>query len=156
MGLFEEFDSQFDLKGIQEDMEAAKSQVREYESVPYGEYEVALENCEMKLTKKTNKPMISMWFRITEGDYKRQFIFSNRVLIPKNPDKTAAVLAMAKEFFDKLQTGVDTTFESFSQYEQVCMDIAEAAEDLVYHINYRQNNAGFDVIDVLEVFEIEN
>ena len=97
--------------------------------------------------------MISIWFRVIEGAHKNHIIFSNRVLIPKDSSKAGAVIAMAKDFLESLDTGVDCTFESFSQYEQVCLDVAEAAEGLSYHINYFENNKGFEVIEVKEVFE---
>ena len=153
MSVFDEFDKQFDLAGIKEDMKAAGDRTPSYENVPYGEYVVKVESCELKMTKKTNKPMISTWFRVVEGPQKGHIIFSNRVLIPKDPSKTGAVLAMAKEFLESLDTGVDCSFESFAQYEQVCLDVAEAAEELEYHINYYENNKGFEVIEVKEVFE---
>ena len=153
MSVFDEFDKQFDLAGITEDMKAAGDRTPSYENVPYGEYVVKVESCELKMTKKTNKPMISTWFRVVEGPQKGHIIFSNRVLIPKDPSKTGAVLAMAKEFLESLDTGVDCSFESFAQYEQVCLDVAEAAEGLEYHINYYENNKGFEVIEVKEVFE---
>ena len=153
MSVFDEFDKQFDLDGIKEDMKAAGDRTPSYENVPYGEYVVKVESCELKMTKKTNKPMISTWFRVMEGPQKGHIIFSNRVLVPRDPSKTGAVLAMAKEFLESLDTGVDCSFESFAQYEQVCLDVAKAAECLEYHINYYENNKGFEVIEVKEVFE---
>lgn len=154
MNQFEQFDKNFDLAGLQQDIkEAAERTTPSYDKVPFGEYEVKVAQCELRMTKNNPRPMVSTWLKIVNGDKKGQLIFSNNVLIAKDPSKTGFMIRKAQEFLESLDTGVDCTFESFAQFENVCLDVAEAAEGLEYHISYYEDNKGYEHIEVKEVFE---
>ena len=43
MDMFEKWNSNVDLKGLQEDVKNAQEDNKEFEKVPYGEYEVKLD-----------------------------------------------------------------------------------------------------------------
>ena len=61
--IFDKWNSNIDLKGLQEDVKKAQEDKREYEEIPHGEYEVKLDKLELKATKKGD-PMVSAWFTI--------------------------------------------------------------------------------------------
>ena len=46
--IFDKWNSNVDLKGLQEDVKKAQEDNREYEAVAHGEYEVKLDKLELK------------------------------------------------------------------------------------------------------------
>ena len=79
MDMFEKWHSNVDLAGLQQDIKDAQDNNKEFEAVPHGEYEVKLDKLELKATKKGD-PMVSAWFTILEGKYKKSKLFMNQVV----------------------------------------------------------------------------
>ena len=48
----------------------------EYPEIPVGKYEVKIDKMEAKMSK-SNNPMVSIWFKILEGNFKDSIIFYN-------------------------------------------------------------------------------
>ena len=81
---WEKFDKQVDLDGLKEDVkEVEENGFGEFEDVPEGEYEVAIEKMEMVESRKGD-PMLTIWFKIVDGEYENQMIFYNGVMQPQN------------------------------------------------------------------------
>ena len=76
MDMFEKWNSNVDLAGLQQDIKDAQDNNREYDEVPHGEYEVKLDKLELKATKKGD-PMVSAWFTILNGKYKKKEVVND-------------------------------------------------------------------------------
>lgn len=148
--IFDEFDSQFDTEALKKDAKAAKENgTGDFPEVPNGDYVVKVETAELKAAKSSGKPMVSIWFKIVEGEFKNSIIFYNQVIA------TGFGLHNANEFLRSLDTGVEVDFESFKQYADMVLDVAEAAQDFEYHLKYGENKKGYNTYEIVEVFEVE-
>lgn len=151
---FSQFDKKVDLKGLKKDIaEAEKNGFDgDYPEVPKGKYEVAFEKIEMRATKKDNRPMLSVMARILEGEYKKSCVFMNRVLFGTKND--ANMINSAVGWLKNLGTELNIEFESYAQFDNLVMDIAEAVDgNLEYVIDYDPD--AFNTISIIDVFEVE-
>lgn len=152
---FEKFDEMVDLDGLKADIKAASDggKTREYKDVPHGTYEVAIEKLELTTTKTTGKPMLSCWFRVLDGEYLGQMIFMNQVV------SQGFQIHISNEFLKSIADAPDApkvTFESFSQYAQLIMDIAEYIDGrFEYALHYAENTKGYDIFEIEDIFELE-
>ena len=153
---FEKFDEMVDLEGLKADIAAASNggNGSEHKDVPHGMYEVAIEKLELTTTKTSGKPMVSCWFRVlSEGEYLGQMIYMNQVV------SQGFQIHLANEFLRSIADGPDAptiTFESYSQYAQLIMDVAEYIDGkFEYALNYGQTPKGYDTFEIEEIFELE-
>jgi len=80
--MFSRWDKEIDTEGLQKDVAeaAANGGGGNYKEVPHGNYEVAVQQMELKASKKGD-PMVSIWFKIvSDGEYKGSMIFYNQVI----------------------------------------------------------------------------
>ena len=148
MDMFEKWNSNTDLVGLKKDIEEAKNNNgKDFEPIPYGQYEVKLENLELKPTKKDAKPMMVATFSILTGKYKKSKMWYNQVI------QTGTQIHFAKEFLKSLDTGVDVEFDDYKQFSNLLMDIMEAVEEdgLEYALLF-EDNKGYDKYTIKEVF----
>ena len=146
--IFEKWNKTADLKGLKDDIaKAQEGGDREYEAVPHDEYEVKLVKLELKATKKGD-PMVSAWFEILEGDYKKSKLFMNQVVTQ------GFQLHIVNEFLKSLHTGLDIEFVDYKQYAELLLDVSEKVDELglEYALDY-SDNKGYDKFEILEVFE---
>lgn len=153
---FEKFDEMVDLEGLKADIAAASNgyETRERKDVPHGMYEVAIEKLELTTTKTSGKPMVTCWFRVlSEGEYLGQMIFMNQVV------SQGFQIHLANDFLRSICVGPDAptiTFESFTQYAQLIMDVAEYIDGkFEYALHYGQTPKGYDTFEIEEIFELE-
>lgn len=154
MDIFDKFDKQFDTAALKEDeKKAAENGGGDFPEVPWGDYVVKVEQAELKESKTSGKPMVSIWFKILEGEYKNSMIFYNQVIA------SGFGLHMADEFLRSLETEIEVEFTSFRQYAEMLLDIAEAAQALEYHLKYSERKAkngnSYNDYEIVEVFEAE-
>ena len=148
MSNFEEFDKKFDLEGLKNDIEDANNNTPNYEEVPAGTYEVKIEKLELT-TSKTNKPMVKAQFRILAGDHTKQCIFMNQLV-----DEGFKIHIM-NDFLKSLESDMEVYFDSFSQYNNLILDIHECIDGkLEYLLEYGENKKGFKTYTIKEVFEV--
>lgn len=143
---FKKFDQMVDIEGLKKDIESASSNT--YEEVPHGEYEVEVEKIELRESKKGD-PMVSIWFRIINGDYEGQLLFMNQVIVK------GFQIHIVNELLRSLGSGLDIEFQSYEQYGNLLMDVAEAVEDMEYALDYGENR-GFNTFKIDEIFEDED
>ena len=151
---FSKIDRSVDLKGLQADVEEAKKNGGgDFPTIPAGKYEVRLESMEIKGTKADpNRPMLAVSFKILTGEYENQRLFMNRVLYGTKNDKN--MIASAMGFLEKLESGVGISFQSYGQFNQLVLDVAEAIDGkLEYAVDYDPDR--FNSISIEEVFEVE-
>ena len=143
--MFSKWDKEIDTEGLQKDVEeaAANGGQGNYKEVPHGNYEVAVQQMELKASKKGD-PMVSIWFKIvSDGEYKGSMIFYNQVR------------KMVEEM------GADAPvieFKTYKQYSELLMDIFEAvADNFEYGLKYTANkkNKDFSDFEITDVFVLE-
>ena len=149
MNMFEKWNSNVDLKGLQEDGKKAQEEGgnREIERVPHGEYEGKLDKLELKATKKGD-PMVSAWFTIVEGKYKNSKLFMNQVVTQ------GFQIHIVNNFLKSLKTDLNIEFVDYLQYSDLLLDVAEFCDTnkLEFAIKY-EDNKGYDKFTITEVFE---
>ena len=147
MDMFEKWNSNVDLAGLQKDIKDAQDNNKEFEAVPHGEYEVKLDKLELKATKKGD-PMVSAWFTILEGKYKNSKLFMNQVVTQ------GFQIHIVNEFLRSMKTDIDVDFEDYKQYADLLLDVAEFcdANNLEFAIK-DEDNKGYDKFTITEVFE---
>ena len=147
MDMFEKWNSNVDLNGLQKDIKDAQENKREYEEIPHGEYEVKVDKMELKSSKKGD-PMVSIWFTILEGKYKKSKLFLNQVITQ------GFQIHIMNTFLKSMGTSVNVEFVDYKQYAEMLMDIAEECDSagLEFAIKY-EDNKGYDKFTITEVFE---
>ena len=147
---FSKWDKSVDLAGLQADIEDAKQNggTGDYKEVPHGEYEVKVEKIELRATKKSDDPMVFVQFRILSGEYKNSCLFMNQVITQ------GFQIHICNEFLRSLDTDVEIEFESYTQYADLLLDVAEACDEnkLEYALKY-EDNKGYNKFTITEVFE---
>ena len=149
MEIWEKFDKKIDTKVLKEGIKQARENGGgDYEEVPQGTYEVAVEKIELRESKKGD-PMVSIWFKIIAGRYKNSIIFYNQVI------NQGFQIHLCNELLKSLDTGVNVEFDSYAQYNEVLMDVAEGTKTLEYALKYGESKKGFPTYEITEVFEAQ-
>lgn len=154
---FSKFDKEVNVDQLKKDIsEAQENGFGDYKEVTKGSYTCTIDKLEVRETKD-GRPMLSSQFRIVgdeEGnkcDFTKQCIFMNRVLYGTKND--ANMIASAVGWLKSLAPSddIDVSFESYSKFADLVMDIEEDVADLQYIVKYDPdafNNISID--DVLE------
>jgi len=153
--IFAQWDKTADLEGLEKDIQEAKENGGKFDEVPHGQYEVSIEKMELKATKEKQKPMVSIWMKICDGDFKGSLIFMNQVITE------GFQIHIVNEFLRSLiQDCADAPtveFHSYAQYHELLMDIHEQiAESFEYAVKYGQTKKGFDTFEITEVYALED
>lgn len=149
---FSKFDKKVDLEGLKKDLnEAAENGgTGDYKEVPVGKYEVSVSKMELVESKKGD-PMVSIWFKILEGEYKNSYLFFNQVITQGFQIHIVNELLRSMVEADK-----EITFESYSQYAQMLLDVHEMIDgNLEFAIDYGENKQGFKTFKIEEVYVCE-
>ena len=147
MDMFEKSNSNVDLRGLQKDVKDAQDNKREYEEIPHGEYEVKVDKMELKSSKKGD-PMVSIWFTILEGKYKKSKLFLNQVVTQ------GFQIHIVNELLRSMGTDLVIEFVDYKQYAELLLDVAEECDtnNLEFALKY-EDNKGYDKFTITEVFE---
>lgn len=145
--IFDKWNSNIDLAGLQDDVKKAQEDNKEFEKVPHGEYEVKVDKMELKATKKGD-PMVSIWFTILEGKYKNSKLFLNQVITQ------GFQIHIMNTFLKSMGTDLNIEFVDYKQYANLLLDVAEEcdANNLEFALKY-EDNKGYDKFTITEVFE---
>lgn len=155
---FSKFDKQVDTNALKHDVEEAKKNSGgDYKEVPAGEYMGKFEKLEIRETKD-GRPMLSAQFRITEGEYKKSCLFMNRVLFGTKND--ANMIASAVGWLESLEAEdadgnpINCEFESYSQFNDVVLDVMENIDGILeYQVKYDPD--AFNSISISDIFDAE-
>ena len=114
-----------------------------YEVVNYCE----IDKMELKSSKKGD-PMVSIWFTILEGKYKKSKLFLNQVITQ------GFQIHIVNEFLRSMGTDLNIDFVDYKQYAELLLDVAEFCDEnnLEFAIKY-EDNKGYDKFTITEVFE---
>ena len=145
--IFEKWNSNVDLAGLQQDVKDAQENNKEFEKVPHGEYEVKVDKMELKASKKGD-PMVSIWFTILEGKYKKSKLFLNQVITQ------GFQIHIVNELLKSMGTDLVIEFVNYKQYADLLLDVAEECDTnkLEFALKY-EDNKGYDKFTITEVFE---
>lgn len=145
---FSKFDKKVDLEGLKNDIKEAESNSGDFKEVPHGSYEVKITKLELGESKKGD-PMFICWMKILSGDYKNSLIFMNQVVTQ------GFQIHIVDDFLRSLDSGVEIGFESYGQYADMIMDVAEAIDgNFEYGVEYGENK-GFNTFKITDVFEVD-
>lgn len=148
---FSKFDEQVDLKSLNKEIKEAKENngTGDYPELEAGVYTAKVEKLEVGATKD-GRPMLKGMFRIVEGEHKKQCMFFNRVIYGTKND--ANMIASAVGWLESLEPSEDVgpvTFESYSQFADLVLDIAEDVAELEYDVEYdpdKFNSVSIDAV----------
>ncbi|MBC2367815.1 DUF669 domain-containing protein [Listeria booriae] len=156
---WDKFDQEVDEEAVQEAIKQAEDGGGDFPEIPDGKYEVGLRNLEMKLTKKGD-PMLSAQFQILNGEFENNYIFFNQVL-----QNTATYFGMQVNSANRMLRGLwdldekdqQVSYTSMSQYSELVLDIFEDIGDKYeYVLEKGTTKKGYDTLDIIEVFELED
>lgn len=160
MGKFDKFNSMVNMGEVDSQKEEIKKSggVGNFPSVPSGTYpceisKLVLGECGAN-AKMVGAPLLKVDMVITDGEYKKQHIFMNKVMVAANETErwnTAKAIAQVLGFLESLKTGVEIEFKDFDQFEDVVMDVEEACANYEYDVNYDED-AFFSIV-IEDVYE---
>ena len=109
MNIWDKFDKAIDTEGLANDVKDAQENGQSFKEVPHGDYEVAVDKMELTASK-AGDPMVSIWFKVLNGDYKGSRIFMNQVVTQ------GFQIHIVNELLRSMDTGVDIEFVTYKQY----------------------------------------
>lgn len=134
MANWDKFNDAIDMKEVNAQIKEAEANTQQYREVPAGQYTVGIDKMEIRPTKD-GRPMLSVQFRILDGDFKRSCIFYNRVLYGTKND--GLMIHTANEFLRSFGFAHDdVTFTNYSQYEDLVGELFEDIRDDEFDIDY--------------------
>ena len=158
---FSKFDKAVNMDQLQKDINEAKEKgYGDFGSLPKGEYIVGLENMEIGSTKD-GRPMFKVQCRVIEAldaegqEYlshfknKKPCMFMNRVLYGTKNDGN--MINSVIGWLNKLD--VEAEFKSYSQFNDLVLDIAEYLVDQV-ELKVAYDEKAFNSISILEVYDV--
>ena len=148
MDIFEIFDADIDFNEINEAAREKKATTTEFKDVPVGRYEVSINNMIVKPTKNGDKLLLNVAFRIVEGQYTNRLIFMNQIL-------NQNTLPISIRFLRSLQSDVDVHYNGINEFMATVLDVFSSVthRKLEYLLDYKENDKGFKVFDIKDVFE---
>jgi hypothetical protein len=123
-----------------------------HKEVPFGQYEVKV----IKLTpakSKSDKDMVTIWFKVLNGEHKGGMIFMNQVLsVGYLAHKVNEVLrGLTQDVPD-----IKIEYLNRPQYESLIMDVFEAIDGKYeYALEYCEDSKGYSTFKIKEVFVLE-
>jgi hypothetical protein len=153
---FSAFDNAIDEQ-FKKDLKEAKenSASTDYPEIPKGDYVVKVDKMEIRPTK-TGEPMFSCRMRITEGTFKNKCIFFNRKLFGNKVSDNwndAKAIQTVVTWLDNLQTETIPEFTTYSDFNDVILDIFTECEQDKLTFNVSYDPKAFNAITINGVFE---
>ena len=150
--LWDKFDKAVDVEGLAADVQEAAENGANYREVPHGVYVVEVNKLELIESKKGD-PMVTIWFKVVEGDYKGSMIFMNQVVTQ------GFQIHIANEILRQMSVEVEwvnVEFKSFAQYGNMIMDIAEGIDGKYeFKLDYAEGKKGFSTYSIDEVYVLD-
>ena len=145
--IFDKWNEQIDGKKMAEEIkEVEKNGGGEYKEIPVGEYVVKIEKMELK-EARSGAPMVTVQFRILDGDYAKSCMFMNQVVTQ------AFQINIVNRFLRSLGTDVSVDFDgNYEHYNNTILDVFEACDKLEFLIDYGERK-GYPTYKVKEVYD---
>jgi len=148
--IWDKFDKQYNTEELAKEVkELEKSNGSGYVEVPYGNYEVSVSKMELIESKK-GYPMVTIWFKVLNGEHKGSLIFYNQVITQ------AFQHHKVSELLRSMETDLEIGFKTYNQYGQLLMDVHEAIDGkLEFGLEYGVDKKGYPTYEITDVFEVE-
>lgn len=152
--IFEKWDNTIDTEGLAADVKEAAENGTEFKEVPHGDYEVAVQQMELKASKKGD-PMVSIWFKIvSDGEFKGSLIFFNQVVT--QGFQVHIVNELLRTMVSEMPDAPEIEFKTYKQYANLIMDIFEGInENYEYALSYKKGKKDFSTYEINEVYVLE-
>ncbi len=153
---FSTFDAKVDLDALQKEVASAPD--ANYEDVPDGDYIVAIEKMEIKLTKAGDKLMFAVQAKIKEGEHAKRLIFFNRVISGSTSPKWTDGMSIKSvcTWVNELLDGSDTppvNFVNYADFADQILDVFQAIQGKIeIEVDYKAS--AFNPITIKEVFDV--
>jgi len=158
-----------EAQAIQKAMDEQKQNRGQYKEVPAGEYSVVVDKLELG-ESSWGDAQISVWFKITDGEYKNNRIFYNGTFddhFEHGINATAILLADLLDDDDLTSAQIAVILGKWEDDQSIVSDFvadaAELVEELSYDLNYtttiskKKNSKGKPYVnhtwEVLGVYE---
>ena len=152
--IWEQFDNNTDLAAFEEGVKNAENQSGDFEDLPHGKYEVALQNIELKPTKKKGDPMIVSAFKVIEGNHNGRLIWVNQVV------DTPVKMNIGLNFINSMKPDTKVSFDKSGGMSKLAEDLVDAGEEISktkeFVLDFGQNKKGYDQYTIETVFELED
>lgn len=149
---FEKFDKMIDTEELINDIQETVKSEKKYKIIPPDRYEVKVEKMELVKSKK-GMPMVSIWFKIINGEFQNSLLFYNKVIMGTRND--AFMIRSNNQFLSQLRSGLEIRFDSYSQYAELLSDIFRNIDGkLEYQVRYEETPNGFKTFEIENVFEL--
>lgn len=145
--IFSKWNEQIDGTKMAQEVKEVEKNGTEYKEIPVGEYEVKVDKMELK-ESKSGAPMVSIRFRILEGEFKKSCLFMNQVVT--QPFQIGIVNSILRA----MDTDINVDFDgNFEHYNNMILDVFEATdrEKLEFLLAYGEKN-GYKTFKIEEVF----
>lgn len=151
MSIWQEFDNKINSNFVNEVKNTVESNA-DFEDLPLGRYEVAINSMALKESKKGN-PMIATCFKVVEGVFKNRLIFKNSVIYVGDENDTYR-LSNELRFLKSLGYPKEKiVFTSFSQFDNLIIDIYNYIKDnQLEHLLEISERNGFKNYTIREIY----
>lgn len=151
---FEKWNAEFGGEAAVAEIEKAKE--NDFTELPEGTYVCRLEKLELG-ESKAKKPMVKAMFRIAEGEYRKQCIFYNGVMVANNPEYNGLMKHKVLTFLRSLNVLDETEIDfdgNYAHFNDLLLDIAEAAEEdgLKFEV-FTEKDGEYNKVTVTDTFE---
>jgi diaminopimelate epimerase len=147
--LWDKFDKAFDTAGLANDVKEAAENGTNYREVPHGAYEVEVNKLELVESKKGD-PMVTVWFKVVDGEYKGCLIFMNQVIT------LGFQIHICNEILRQMTAeldGFNVEFLDYKQYGELLMDVHEAIDGkFEFKLDFAEGKKGFSTYSVDEIY----
>lgn len=108
-----------------------------FEELPLGQYEVALENLELKPTKTKGDPMLVMTFKVVAGEFKKRKLWVNQVVL-MGDENDCLRLHVANVLLRGLESDLEVKFEGVQEYSDLIDEILTRCQDAEYLLEIKE------------------
>lgn len=158
MSIFEKYAKKINAEELAASQKEIQSNAGDgdYAEVPVGTYEVEVNKLECKLSSKKN-PMVSIWFKILEGEYENSIIFYNGVFTEDwmRHRVVKMLSALLNDNTHEAEINLILKSGNVDEINNFCMDIHEEIDGkFEYLLDYGQKK-GYNTYDIKEVYTLE-
>lgn len=150
--IWEKFDQAIDVDSLKNDIQEGKKTERFVKkNVPHGTYIVEVDRMYLRESKNGN-PMVTIYFRIVEGEYSRQMVFCNQVI------NNRFGLSKMNTLLKQMDTSQTITFESYEQYGKLIEEIESEINDAVeFELQYvaQASDPNWSDFEITDVYDLE-
>jgi RNAse (barnase) inhibitor barstar len=98
--------------------------------------------------------MVSIWFKIVDGEYKDSMIFFNQIIT--QGFQVHLVNEILRTMVSEMAEPIEIEFKSYKQYGNFIMDIFEAInENFEYALAYSKGKKDFSTYEITDVYVLE-